>query len=68
MLYSGRDQDPRMGDPARTAADERRAFARRIDCDDTGRARQAVNPSPAADRVARYAQPVQAARRRLDID
>ena len=67
MLYSGRDQDPRMGDPARTAADERRAFARRIDCDDTGRARQAVNPAAAA-RVAQHAQPVQAARRRLDID
>ena len=30
MLYTGSDQAQRMGDPAR---DERRTFARRIDCD-----------------------------------
>lgn len=67
MLYQGRDQDRRTGEPARTIADERRAYARRIDCDDAGRARQAVNP--AADRRdARYAQQAQPARRRLDID
>lgn len=66
MLYSGREQTPRMGDPARAGAEERRAFPRRIDCDDTGASRRAVNPS-AIDRAlgARQAQPV---RRQLDID
>ena len=67
MLYSERDQDRRMGEPSRTMADERRAFARRIDCDDTGRARQAVNPS-AAGRIVRQAPQADPARRRLDID
>jgi hypothetical protein len=65
MLYQGRNQDLRMGDPMRTGADERRAFSRRIDCDDAGRARQAVNPAAAGTHNARQAQP---ARRRLDID
>lgn len=32
MLYTGRDQDARMGDPAPTNSQERRTFARRIDC------------------------------------
>lgn len=67
MLYTGRDQDPRMGDPTRTKADERRAFSRRIDCDDTGRARRAVNPS-AIGRGTRDELQAQPARRRLDID
>jgi hypothetical protein len=67
MLYSGRDQDRRMGDPVRTIAEERRAFARRIDCDDAGRARQAVNPA-AIGRGTYAAQQAQPARRRLDID
>lgn len=65
MLYSGREQDPRMASP-RAAADERRAFARRIDCAEEGRARQPVNPSPGLPSQ----EPMQAhgARRRLDID
>lgn len=33
MLYSGGDQDKRMGDSARAARDDQRRFARRIDCD-----------------------------------
>ena len=66
MLYSGREQNPRMGDPARTGADERRAFARRIDCEDTGGARRAVNPSVTGRTL--HAQQAQPARRRLDID
>ena len=66
MLYSGREQNPRM-DSSRAAADERRAFARRIDCAEGGRARQPVNPSPG---ILPKREPMQAqgARRRLDID
>jgi hypothetical protein len=67
MPYQGRDQDRRMADPMRTIANERRAFARSIDCDDTGRARRAVNPA-AAGRGTYAAQQAQPARRRLDID
>lgn len=65
MLYSEREQNPRMDSP-RAAADERRAFARRIDCAEAGRARQPVNPSPGLSNR----EPMQAhgARRRLDID
>lgn len=37
MLYTGSDQPRRMGDPARGARDERRRFARRIDCDSSPR-------------------------------
>jgi hypothetical protein len=67
MQYQGNEANARMGDPARTSADERRAFPRHIDCDDAGRARQVVNP--AADlRGTAYAQQAQHARRRLDID
>jgi hypothetical protein len=66
MLYSGREQTPRMGDPARAGAEERRAFPRRIDCDDTGASRRAVNPI-ATDRT-RSAYQAQPVRRRLDID
>lgn len=66
MLYTGREQNPRM-DPARTPAEERRTFSRRIDCADAGRARQPVNPNAGARTVR---EPVQGsgARRRLDID
>lgn len=66
MLYSGREQNPRMDSP-RAAADERRAFARRIDCAEEGRARQPVNPSPGSPAKR---EPLQARgdRRRLDID
>jgi hypothetical protein len=63
MLYTGRDQDPRR-DAARSAADDRRTFTRRIDCADAGR-RQAVNPSPGTG-IQR--DPQLAGRRRLDID
>ncbi|HEX6040892.1 MAG TPA: hypothetical protein VFZ20_22720 [Longimicrobium sp.] len=54
-------------DAARTAAGERRAFSRRIDCAEAGRARQPVNPSAGGmDRR----EPMQGrdGRRRLDID
>lgn len=37
MVYTGRDQAPRMGDPARAARDDQRTFARRIDCDSAPR-------------------------------
>ena len=37
MLYTGRDQAPRMGDAPRAAYEERRTFARRIDCDSSPR-------------------------------
>lgn len=67
MLYQGTNQDRRMGDPARSITEERRAYARRIDCDDAGRARTAVNPVAAGAGMGR-AQQAQPARRRLDID
>lgn len=66
MLYQDNEPNARMGDPARTNADERRASPRRIDCDDAGRARRAVNPAAAAG--SRDARQAQHARRRLDID
>lgn len=65
-MYPGRELNPRM-DAARTAAGERRAFSRRIDCAEAGRARQPVNPSAGGmDRR----EPMQGrdGRRRLDID
>jgi hypothetical protein len=37
MLYTGRNENPRMGEAPRT--EERRTFTRRIDCEDTRRAR-----------------------------
>lgn len=65
MMYPGRDSSPRM-DAGRTAADQRRAFSRRIDCAEAGRARPPVNPSASQDRR----EPMQGrdGRRRLDID
>lgn len=45
MLYTGRDQDVRMGDTAGTVLQERRRFARRIDCDSSPR--QAASYAPA---------------------
>lgn len=66
MMYPAQDLNTRM-DAGRTAAGDRRAFSRRIDCAEAGRARQPVNPSPAGlDRR----DPLQArgGRRRLDID
>ena len=45
MLYSGREQDVRRDEPSRTAHEERRTFARRIDCD--SQARPAVQYAPA---------------------
>ena len=67
MLYTGRDQTARLDDPARTSAEERRAFPRHIDCDDTGHARRAVNPA-ATRRDSRDGLQTQSTRRRLDID
>jgi hypothetical protein len=66
MLYTGRDQNPRV-DAARAPAAERRTFSRRIDCADGERARQPVNPS-AADRAVREPMQANGVRRRLDID
>jgi hypothetical protein len=63
MLYTGREQDQRR-DAARSAADDRRTFTRRIDCAEAGR-RQAVNPSPG---VRDQRDPQLAGGRRLDID
>ena len=37
MLYTGSDQAHRMGDPPRGTNEERRTFARRIDCDSSPR-------------------------------
>lgn len=66
MQYPARDSNPRT-DAARTAAGERRAFARRIDCADGGRAPQPVNPSAGGpDR--REPPRGRDGRRRLDID
>jgi len=67
MLYTGREQPPRTGDSARAGANERRAFTRRIDCDDAGRQRRPVNPS-AGGQGQRDPQPARSAGRRLDID
>lgn len=45
MLYTGSDQAPRMGDPPRGATEERRTFARRIDCDSSPRTRPGYAPA-----------------------
>jgi hypothetical protein len=45
MLYTGRDQAPRMGDAARGAHEERRTFARRIDCDSAPRPAASYAPA-----------------------
>jgi hypothetical protein len=45
MLYGGRDQAQPMGDPARGAHEERRTFARRIDCDSSPRTRAGDAPT-----------------------
>jgi len=39
MLYTGSDQAGRMGDPPLGTGEERRRFARRIDCDSSPRTR-----------------------------
>lgn len=39
MLYTGSEQTHRMGDPPRADRQERRTFARRIDCDPSPRTR-----------------------------
>ena len=44
MLYTGRDQDTQTGDRARAVREERRTFARRIDCDSSPR--QAASCAP----------------------
>lgn len=64
MLYTGREQEPRR-DAARALGEDRRTFARRIDCADAGR-RQVVNPD-AVGRELRDAR-LDGGRRRLDID
>ena len=63
MLYTGRDQTPRMGEPQRTG--ERRAFTRRIDCEDTPRTRQ---PDVHAEPAPRDRRATPAGRRAYDID
>jgi hypothetical protein len=45
MLYSGSDQAHRMGDPPRAGGEERRTFARRIDCDASPRTRAGEVPA-----------------------
>jgi hypothetical protein len=49
MLYEGMDQALRMGDAPRADHQERRTFARRIDCDSSPRTR--VSDSPARVRA-----------------
>ena len=63
MLYTGRDQNPRMGEPARV--EERRTFTRRIDCEDTRRARPA---ELMAEPVQRDLRSAPGGRRGYDID
>lgn len=63
MLYTARDQNTRMGDAARM--DERRTFSRRIDCEDTRRARPAEIPGEPVRRDLRSAA---GGRRGYDID
>lgn len=67
MQDFGREQEPRSGDPERAAGDGGRAFSRRIDCDDTGRERRAVNPSPPGSGT-REPHRARRTRRRLDTD
>jgi hypothetical protein len=45
MLYTGSEQAARMGDPARGTNEERRTFARRIDCDSSPRTRSGDAPA-----------------------
>jgi hypothetical protein len=45
MLYTGSDQAHRMGDPPCGTGDERRSFARRIDCDAAPRTRTGGTPA-----------------------
>lgn len=45
MLYTGRDQAHCMGDPPRADRQERRTFARRIDCDSSPRIRAGDTPA-----------------------
>ena len=67
MPYPYTDPGARMGDPARTPADERRTFARRIDCDSA--ARGAADPYTVARATGRRdAMDRGRALRALDID
>lgn len=66
MMYPERNLHPRM-DATRTAAGERRAYSRRIDCAEAGRARQPVNPS-AGETDRREPMQGRDGRRWLDID
>lgn len=45
MPYTGSDQAHRMGDPTRGTHEERRTFARRIDCDSSPRTRMGDAPA-----------------------
>jgi|GEM_PF-6195115 len=45
MRYTGSDQVQAMGDPAGGARDERRSFARRIDCDSSPRQQASYTPA-----------------------
>jgi hypothetical protein len=45
MRYTGSDQARRMGDPPRGAHEERRTFARRIDCDSSPHTRAGDAPA-----------------------
>ncbi|HEU4885372.1 MAG TPA: hypothetical protein VFT45_24200 [Longimicrobium sp.] len=45
MLYTGSDQARRMGDPPCGTDDDRRRFARRIDCDSFPRTRTGDAPA-----------------------
>ena len=45
VLYPGSDQTYRMGDPPRADRQERRTFARRIDCDPSPRTRAGDAPA-----------------------
>ncbi len=45
MLYTGSEQDVRMGDAAGAVLQERRSFARRIDCDSSPRQAASYAPS-----------------------
>lgn len=63
MLYTGRDQALHGGEPQRKPLEERRTYARRIDCSDSGR-RAEIPPSPVLRHDTRQAP----GRRALDID
>jgi hypothetical protein len=64
MLYTGREPNPRMGEPLRAPAEERRTYSRRIDCCDAGRRTEIQSATPGVQRDARQAP----GRRAMDID